>query len=302
MTLDAGANVDVLCRELIREILWRGARVPPGSRTAAVLSPLIRKPLRRFSEIACEFDERVAADGFRQALDWFLPHFVSGVTVHGDEHVPRSGPLLIASNHPGTCDALAIASAIPRDNVRILAARIPFLDNLPATREHLLFTSPDQRERNSAIWAAIRRLNAGGCVLMFPSGGLDPDPSCMPGLEPELDTWAPTVPVILRRARDTRLVPAIVSGVLLPRYVRHVLTRFPRKRRDRQRVAEYVQVIRQILSRRTLLVHPRVTFGRPVTLTELRATGVADTGEAIARQARRVLSSHLAAMPAPRSG
>lgn len=302
MTAGGGPNVEALTRELISEVLWRGARLPPGSRAATALSPLIRKPLRRFSEMVCEFDGRVAADGFRRALDWFLPHFASGVTVHGDEHVPRSGPLLIASNHPGTCDALAIAAAIPRDDVHILAARIPFLDNLHATREHLLFTSPDQRERNGAIWAAIRRLNAGGCVLMFPSGGLDPDPSCMPGLEPELDSWSPTVRVILRRSHDTRLVPAIVSGVLLPRYVRHVLTRFRRKRRDRQRVAEYVQVIRQILSGRTLLVHPRVTFGRPVTLAELRSTGGGDAGEAIARQARQVLSAHLAAMPAPRSG
>jgi hypothetical protein len=87
--------------------------------------------------------------------------------------------------------------------------------------------------------------------------------------------------------------------VLLPRYVRHVLTRFRRKRRDRQRVAEYVQVIRQVLARGALLVHPRVSFGRPLTYAELRST--ADPGavrETIARHARHVLSSHLAAPPA----
>ena len=293
---DAAGRIDVegLTRELIDEILWRGPGIRPGSVAAALVAPLIRKPLRRFSEIAVGFDERVAANGFHGALDWLLSHFAARITVHGAENVPPSGPLLIASNHPGTCDAIAIAASAPRDDVRILAARIPFLDRLPATGENLLFTSPDREERRGAIWKAIQRLGAGGAVLMFPSGGLDPDPSCMPGAADDLDLWTPTVEVILRRVPATRLVPAVVSGVLLPRYVRHPLTRVRRKRRDRQRISEYLQVIRQMLVPGRLLVEPHITFGQPMTIDELNHAAPADgTTAPIAWHARRVLASHL---------
>jgi hypothetical protein len=302
MTGAGEADAGTLTRELVAEVLWRGAGVRPGSLAAVLLSPLIRRPLRPFCEIVAGFDERVAADGFRPALDWLLPHFVDRVTTAGEHALPLTGPLLIAANHPGTCDAIAIAASVARDDLRILAARIPFLDRLPATRANLLFTSPDPHERMSAIWSAIRHLRAGGAVLMFPSGGLDPDPSFMHGLEAGLATWSGSVETILRRASGARFVPAIVSGVLLPRYMRHVFTRRIRARRDRQRVAEYLQVIRQTARRSRLKVSPHITFGEALTLDQLGTSDAAPSAAAaITSHARVVLASHLQTRP-PRSG
>ena len=114
----------------------------------------------------------------------------------------------------------------------------------------------------------------------------------MPGAEAELDRWYDSVEVILRCAPDSRLVLAIVSGVLLPRYVQHPLTRLRRRRRDRQRISEFVQVIRQLLSDGGLLVHPRVSFAPPVTFAELGLTHAAGINSEIAWRARQLLLSH----------
>lgn len=297
MTRPELENVDALTRVLIDEILdhvW----MPRWRWLYRLLSRPLWRPFHRFSTLATGFDERVGSLGFRPAIEWFLPNFAASVTIDGKRNVPRSGPVLIAANHPGTVDALAIAAGVPRDDLRILASHIPFLDRLPAMREHLLFTSPDRRERRDAMWAALRHLQAGGAVLMFPRGGLDPDPASMEGAEAGLTDCFGTVEMILRRSPGTRLVLAVVGGVLLPRYVNHPLTRLRRKPRDRQRIAEYVQVIRQVLSAGALRVNTRVSFAPPVTLAGLNGAGVpAGTTAEITRRARALLGSHIAAGP-----
>jgi hypothetical protein len=287
------AGADALTRILIHEVLDH-VTLPRWRWLYRALSAPLWRPLHRFSELVLGFEERAAAHGFRTANEWFLPWLAESLTIDGQANVPADGPVLIASNHPGTVDALAIAAAVPRDDLRILSSRIPFLTRLPATSEHLLFTSPDRNDRRAAMWAAIRHLDAGGAVLMFPRGGLDPDPDCMPGAEVGLTDCFDTVETILRRASDAALVLAIVGGVLLPEFVRHPLTRVRRRPRDRQRIAEYVQVIRQMRSRGELRVQPRVSFAPATTITELNgASRPAGTTAHITRRARLLLSAHL---------
>jgi hypothetical protein len=69
--------------------------------------------------------------------------------------------------------------------------------------------------------------------------------------------------VILRRVPSTRILVAAVSGVLHPGWLRSPITRLRRSRRDRQRVAEFFQVIQQILFPNSLLVSPSIHFGQP---------------------------------------
>ena len=288
----AGRDVDAdtLTRLMIDEI-FDHVKLPRYRWVYQLLSPFVRVPIHRFSELAIGFDERIATLGLCEAAEWFLRNFVRSVTVEGRANVPPSGPVLIASNHPGTCDALVIAAAAGRADLRILASRIPFLVRLPATREHLLFTAPDPLQRRDAMWSALRHLEAGGAVLMFPSGGIDPDPACMPGADTALDDRFGTVEVILKRAPDTRLLLTVVGGVLLPAYVHHPVTRLRRGRRDRQRISEYLQVIRQVLARGELLVSPRVSFAPPVTLAELNGSDEAAACGEIARRFRQLLGS-----------
>jgi hypothetical protein len=235
-----------------------------------LLGPIFRAPTRRFAELAANFDQRVANFGFKGAAHWLLPKFVERVTVAGSEHIPPNGALIIASNHPGTFDSLIIADNLPRDDLKIIAGGIPFIRELPSSARHLIYATVDTHVRMLVLRSSLRHLQQDGALLIFASGGIDPDPAHMPGAERELETWSPSIEFLLRKAPQTKLVVTIVSGVLSPTFIRHPLTRLRKARRDRQRIAEFLQVIRQMLKPNQILLKPKVSFAQPLTTDQLR--------------------------------
>jgi len=148
-----------------------------------LLEPLIRPSAHRFAKAAVRFDETIAYFGFREAMRQILSYFASEIQQAGNELVPEDGPLLLVSNHPGTCDSLAIAASLPRDDLKIIASGFSLLRELPNASRHLIFTNPKVKTADnfSAVRKAIRHLHSGGSVLIFPSGRIDPDPAVLPG-------------------------------------------------------------------------------------------------------------------------
>jgi hypothetical protein len=239
------------------------------SRLARVLlRPLFTPAAMRFAELAVTFDDDVAHYGFREAARRALPIFTREVHARGMEHIPASGPLLIVSNHPGTVDGLVIASNMPRPDLKIVASGVPFVRSLNATADHLIYSSLDMHERMAIIRHAIDHLDAGGALLIFPSGGIDPDPAVMSGAEQELETWSRSLDVILRRAPNAQILVTSVSGVLHSHWVRSPLTKLCNGRRNQQRVAEFLQVIQQMIMPmpRSMLVSPSVRFADPFAI------------------------------------
>jgi hypothetical protein len=230
------------------------------------IEPLIKRPVNTFSEICARFDSDVARYDFREAASRILPNFVNNIRVFGAERIPLRGPLLIVSNHPGTYDSLIIAANIPRTDLKIMAGNIPFLKNMPATQNHILHTSIDTQDRMMVLRKSIRHLLAGGSLLIFGSGGIDPEPTCMPGSEVEIDRWSPSIEFLIRKVPGLNSLAAIVSGVLSPKYINHPFTIFRKSRRDRQRISEFLQVIRQIVSPGKLQLSPQVSFADPVKI------------------------------------
>jgi 1-acyl-sn-glycerol-3-phosphate acyltransferase len=53
------------------------------------------------------------------------------------ERLPRDGPLLLISNHPGLSDAVALFASTLRPDLRMVASEWPFLDALPNTSRYL---------------------------------------------------------------------------------------------------------------------------------------------------------------------
>lgn len=96
------ANVENLRRFITTEI-FKALGLSAGW-VQRLFSPLFRAPTQRFAQLAAAFDDRVAQWGFCEAARWVLPNFARPVAASGTEHIPAEGPLLIASNHPGTCD------------------------------------------------------------------------------------------------------------------------------------------------------------------------------------------------------
>ncbi|MGD2156393.1 MAG: 1-acyl-sn-glycerol-3-phosphate acyltransferase [Anaerolineales bacterium] len=288
------AHVQAL-QAYITDEVFLSLGLPPKGWLRKLLEPILRAPTQHFAQLAASFDQRVARFGFKEAAHWLLPKFVGHVTVTGTEHIPPHGPLIIASNHPGTYDSLIIAGNLPRDDLKIIAGGVPFIRGLPSSARHLIYSTVDTHVRMLALRSSLRHLQQGGALLIFASGGIDPDPAHMPGAERELEAWSPSLVFLLRKAPLTKVVVTIVSGVLSPTFIRHPLTRVRRARRDRQRIAEFLQVIRQMLKPNHILLNPKVSFAQPLTTNQLRdgADQPIQLGKIIT-QAKKLLGDHTA--------
>ena len=92
------------------------------------------------------------------------------VTVHGVEHVPASGPVILASNHVGVADGPLLAIYSPRP-VHALTKQEMFAGRMG----RFLVTSgqvPLDRFNSdpAAVKACLRVLRDGGAVGIFPEG------------------------------------------------------------------------------------------------------------------------------------
>ena len=114
-----------------------------------------------------------------------LSLFYRRIEVVGAEHIPRSGPLIVAANHHNSVvDAMLVLAVFPR-RLRTLAKRPlfhhpligPFLRLVGALPVHRRQKSGNNPTRNAALFAATTAtLRAGGAVLVFPEGRTQPEP------------------------------------------------------------------------------------------------------------------------------
>ncbi len=249
-------------RDISLEI-FRAAKVPDIHWMRRVVSQIVHKPVEHFSELIVEFDTSIRDYGYVFASNQILKKLVGEVTADGQEQIPPAGPLIIASNHPGTYDGLAIISKLPRNDFRLIVSGIPFFQNLPNASANLIFATHDTYDRTDVLRKSIRHLQAGGSLLIFPSGRLDPDPSIFSDAGEGLKRWSRSIEVFLCQVPEAQLVLAIASGVLSRRYVNHPLARLFENDHEQRRFMEFLQVIRQMALGRPLELHPKVSFSRP---------------------------------------
>jgi hypothetical protein len=294
VTEQAG-HVETLRAHLTYEI-YRAFGLVSAEWSHGLLDRLFAVPTQRLAHMGARFDHAVNHLGFAEAAYRALPHLVSSYRAYGVENVPAKGPLIVAANHPGTYDLLLIPASLGRDDIKIITGNIRFLRELPFTREHLIFLTPDVDVRVGVLRTAIRHLRSGGTLLIFPSGGIDPDPEVLPGSQEALRQWSPSVELILRRVPEAQVLVAIVSGVVASRYVHSPLTRLRKKAIDRRRIAELIQVAQQVIFDRRFTLVPRVSYAEPVTLADLRqAAGSSRATAALIDRAQRLLAQHVAA-------
>jgi hypothetical protein len=259
-------------RERVIEDVLKYFSGPSSHWLRHVLRPLIAPPADRFAHLAVQFEGYLARLGFQDAARRVLPNFTSNIDVNSEADVPRQGPLLVVSNHPGTIDSLTIAANVPRDDLKIVASGFSFLRGLPLTNERLIFTTSDIQERMLVIRRMVRHLRDGGALLIFPSGTVDPDPDILPGAPEALDRWSPSIEFVLRTVPQTQLLVTIVSGVISWEAFRHPITRLRKSISERQKIAEVIQVIQGLSEHSKTLLTPKVTIGSPFPLSELLAS------------------------------
>ncbi|MBN1641188.1 MAG: hypothetical protein JXA09_08125 [Anaerolineae bacterium] len=287
-------------RELVRDLCDRitdevlvSIGVAPSGWLGRLIAIAIRPATRRFAALFAAFDRDVADLGFSTGARRFLPRYISACSQHGAASIPTSGPLLVASNHPGATDSVVIAAALPRDDLKIVISDVPFTRALPAGRAHLIYAPTGTEGRVQAVRDMIRHLQDGGAVLIFPGGYLDPDPALLPGASEGLGAWSRSVLIALRRVPEAQLVPAIVDGVMAPRFLFHPLTRLAPAGWQRLKLAEVLQIATQSLFGARSGLTPRVTFGPPVSYAALAGPDAArDPMAAMVDHARATLALH----------
>jgi hypothetical protein len=256
----------------------------------------LRKPLLRFCQAMAETDRVVAAEGFPMGARWLATNwFARDIHVRGQENIPPDAPLVVVSNHPGGIDSPSLSAALGRKDLKIIASNAPLLKRLPNISQHLIFIADDTATRMTVIRETIRHLETGGALLLFPTGLIDPDPGWMPGAQEALRGWSGSVEIFLRKVPEARLLPAVASDVLHPAVFRHPLALLHRERWKRQRMAELLQFVEQLLRPNRLRLEPRVSFGPPRTLAELEAAGSTRLREAITAIERSLIAEHIAA-------
>jgi len=260
---------------------------------AAALRRVFIRPARKFAEIMLNYDASVGESNLVEASRKIMrQYFVRDVLVHGSEHLPKSGPALFLSNHPGMADTLSLFAAIDRPDLRIIAIQRPFLESLQNTTRQLFFIDDDPARRMSAVRQVSAHLKNGGAALTFPAGQIEPDPEVYPGALESLTQWTDSAGVFLRFAREAVIVPTLVSGVVWEQTARHPLTHIKRERFDREKLAAALQLLAMVVQEvRPTTVH--VHFGRPVTLAEAGSTDAAAIHQVVLQRMRELLHNHL---------
>jgi len=279
--------------QYITDELFKLFKQSPQSWARHTFGPLFRLPTHRFAQVACTFDRYVEDYGLREAALRILPVFARAFEAHNVDSVPREGPLLITSNHPGTCDSIVIAASIPRPDLKIVATGIPFVQGLRNAASHLIYTTRDVHERMMVVRSVIRHLREGGAVLIFPSGRIDPDPALSPEASNDLGRWSPSLEVMLRQVPQTRVLLTVVSGVLSARWRYNWFVRLFKDDHKQRSVAEFLQVIQQMLFPNSVDVTPRLSFSEPLSPNDLADHGNSMLDGMIER-ARCLMEDHMA--------
>ncbi len=288
-------SVETLSEGLIGEI-FKAIGLAEHGWARRQFGGLFRKAADRLSATGMTFDQLCATRGFAAAAEWALTNWCTDIQARGVEHVPPDGPLLVISNHPGTYDALVIASRLRREDLHLISSDILFLKQLPHVVHHFFFIDMDPSVRAAAMRQGIRHLEDGGALLLYGTGEIDPDPSLFEEADRHIGFWSRSIELFLRRVPETRVLLSVVSHAVSPRWAHSPVGWFRRQPLDKRRIIEFGQVLQQLFFPGTLYLSPRVSFAPPMRADEspLRAGKPGILQNIIARE-KQLMAEHLAA-------
>ncbi len=131
----------------------------------------------------------------------------------GLERVPRSGGLLLVVNHISWFDPMIIGYATPR-RVDFMAMAELFRNPVIGWLVRALGAFPVDRSRRDpgAVREAVRRLQAGRCVVIFPEGGIRLGPDSVLGGNPQFKPGAGALAMM----SESTILPVVVRDTRKP--------------------------------------------------------------------------------------
>jgi putative hemolysin len=131
--------------------------------------------------------------------------------------MPKTGPVVVVANHPyGVLDGIVISWLIEKVRSDFLVLTNAVLLRAPEVRDFVLpvdFSETEAaRETNLRSRALARaHLDKGGCVVVFPAGGVSTAPDRL-GRKPAIDApWQPFTAQLIQRSKAT-VVPFCFHG------------------------------------------------------------------------------------------
>lgn len=282
-------------RERIVDEIVRAMGASPEGPVRRLLGPLFRLPAGRFARLMARADTAIRTAGLPGGAVALLDDLRLEPLVWGAGSVPRQGPVIVASNHPGAYDSLALMASIRRPDLKIVISDVGFTRALPAARERFIFAPGTIAGRSRALRDSIRHLAAGGALLIYPHVEVEPDPEAAPGGRQALGDWSRALEIMLRRVPAARLQLAIASGILLPRFLHCPLVRLRKEPARRQKLAEFLQVSWQMVFPDRVRPHLHLSFAAPV---DPASFPVGRLMPAIVEMARSLFDAHMAAVHA----
>lgn len=284
--------------DIFQEI-YKAGKIPDVTLLRQLLRRALRKPVTNFSHFIARIDALIRDFGFVEAAKIAIAELSGGFEERGSQHIPSSGPAIIASNHPGTYDGFALIANMKRDDFKVMVSGIPFFRNLPNASKYLIYSTHDVNDRMQAIRQSIAHLRSGGALLIFPSGRIDPDPAVLPGADQALSHWSRSILVFMRKVPEASLVLAITSGVLSKEFIHHPIPQLFPNDHERRRVMEFMQIIKQMVRGKPVSVNPRVSFSQPISYLTTPFEDPEQIRDHIQQASLSLLHSHQAAFSLP---
>jgi hypothetical protein len=262
--------IEEIARETIRDIS-QVFHFNPESWWDALMQKLLMVPATKFASFLQSADLKVGMRSLWEAARDLLPRFSGGWQVQGGDHLPKEGPLLVVSNHPGVTDSLAVLSALERSDVHMVANARPTLEILPNTSEHLLYLDKQVDTRMTTLRNLIRLLEDGNTVVLFPRGGMEPEPTLFHGALESVSKWSESLGVLLSKVPDTKLQLVLTQGVLTKEAWEHPLTKLGKTTAQKHEISVILQVIVQLLFNKWKKPI-RMTLSDPIATGDLDST------------------------------
>jgi hypothetical protein len=279
-------------RKKITDEIVRALGFSPTGPARRLLGPLFHRPAGRFARIIARADDEAGSSGLSGGGRSILADLSLDPIVRGAENIPRVGPLLIASNHPGAYDSLAIMSSVPRKDLKVVISDVGLTRAFAAASRYFIYAPPDTAGRVKALRASLEHLAGGGSLLLYPHVDVEPDPETSPGAREALGAWSRSIEIILRRVPEASLVVSIASGILLPRFLNNPLVKIRKNAAQRQKLAEFLQVSWQMVFPRSVQPVIHLSFATPVRGQDIPGVRLMP---AVVGMAERLLEDHLAA-------
>jgi hypothetical protein len=256
-----------------------------------LLGPLARLPAGRLGRIAACADNEVRLSGLSGGARLILPDLCVWPTARGVENIPREGPLLVVSNHPGAFDSLAIMSFVPRKDLKVVISDVALTRALSNASRYFIYVPKAEAGRIKTLRESVGHLKSGGALLIFAHGEVEPDPELGPGAGESIQDWSRSIEIMLRRVPETWLQVTIVSGAVMAKFMHSPIAKIRKAAAKRQKLAEVLQISRQLLYPRSVRTDVRISFAKAVRGMDLAGN---DLMLSVIRMARRLLEDHLA--------